>query len=107
MALHATEFRASADGETDVAEVSAPTGDAANVGAQGEAKSEGSDIVAPHMVPIDACRSLPNPTWSAFSNDLWQRVVSFQLLHPYLTQQSMYEKVEVLVADSTEPIVWQ
>ena len=67
----------------------------------------GAKHLAPHAIPVSDVLGVDLEPWTNLGPLFWQRLVAEHLLHAHLMQAESVDKVQVLKAEATEPMVWQ
>ena len=89
---------------------SAVLSESGEVRASSDVGNTGDDTrksILPEEVETSMCNIVPMPTLSSFGPDLWFKVTQQCLLHAHVLHASALGKVQALVSESTEPVVWQ
>lgn len=68
---------------------------------------EAPPVVDPQDISSDMCVVIPSAPLAHHGDELWRRVTLQCLLHAFVIQHASVEGVQIQVAQTTEPMVWQ
>lgn len=65
------------------------------------------EVVNPQDISSDMCVVMPSAPLAHHGEELWRRITMQCLLHAFVIQHASVDGVQIMVAQSTEPMVWQ
>ena len=67
----------------------------------------GANHLAPHAIPASDVEGVALQPWSDLEPLFWSRIVAEQLVHAHIMHSESVDKLRVVRAEATEPMVWQ